>query len=142
MRSRPATPTVPATFGVPLPGLYGTQEEIQAPVATLLKTPLIVSSALYTFAPNVARPGVPTGTSGGGRQIAMKAGPNCRLRLGRARNVGTFKVCPAADSTITHVASGAVEPMQAPCCAAGTWPGAATTSWPSSGRSAPARSSA
>jgi hypothetical protein len=43
-------------------------------VATWLKTPLMASSALYTFAPNVARPGVPTGTSGGGRQIPMNAG--------------------------------------------------------------------
>ena len=53
--------TAPAVLGFPLPGLYGTQEAIQAPLATLLKTPLIVSSALYTFAPNVARPGVPDG---------------------------------------------------------------------------------
>ena len=49
--------TAPAMLGVPTPGLYGTQDEIQAPVATLLKTPLIVSSALYTFAPKVARSG-------------------------------------------------------------------------------------
>ena len=36
----------PATFGVPTPGLYGTQKEIHAPVATALNTPLIASSAL------------------------------------------------------------------------------------------------
>src|SRR5262249_27042071 len=43
---------------------------------------------------------------------------------------------------MTHVASGASPPVHAVCTAAGTWPGAATTSWPSMGRSAPARSSA
>ena len=105
-------------LGVPLPGLYGTQEAIQAPLATLLKTPLIVSSALYTLAPKVARPGVPTGRSGGGRQIAMNAGPNCACGCVR-RYVGTVRVWPAAVSTITHVARGTVDPMHAVCVAAG-----------------------
>ena len=73
--------TAPATLAVPFPGLYGTQEAIHAPLATLLKTPLIVSSALYTFAPKVARPGVPAGTSGGGRQIDDERRAELRLRL-------------------------------------------------------------
>ena len=67
--------TVPATFTAPTSGVYGVQKLIQEPTGTDPKTPLIASSALYTFAPKVARPGVPTGTSGGGRQIWMYAGP-------------------------------------------------------------------
>src|SRR3990170_424536 len=41
-----------------------------------------------------------------------------------------------------QVASGVGPPTQAAWVSGGTWPGAATTSWPSMGRSAPARSSA
>ena len=33
-------------LGFPVPGVYGTQEAIQAPLGTGVKTPLIVSSAL------------------------------------------------------------------------------------------------
>ncbi len=66
--------TVAAALTCPTPGRYGVQNATHAP-GDWLKTPLMVSSALYSLAPNVARPGVPTGMSGGGRQTWMYAGP-------------------------------------------------------------------
>ena len=63
--------TLPAAFGVPLPGLYGVQSDVQrkSPAATgcvIAETEKVAESSL---APNCARPGVPAGTSGGGRQM-------------------------------------------------------------------------
>ena len=104
--------TAPAMLGVTWPGLYGTHEEIQVPVLTLPKTPLIVSSALYTFAPCGARPGVPVGTSEGGRQMTRNAGPSCVCGWGR-RYIGTLSGIPSADPVSCHVAIGTLDPMQA-----------------------------
>ena len=69
--------TAPAMLGVTWPGLYGTHEEIQVPVLTLPKTPLIVSSALYSFTRSWVCPGAPVGASGDGRQMTRNAGPSC-----------------------------------------------------------------
>ena len=56
--------------------------------------------------------------------------------------IGTFSVWPAAWSTISQVAAGVADWMQAVCEAAVTAPGGATLISPVSGSSAPPRASA
>src|SRR5579862_3151601 len=63
---------VPARFGVPLPGVYGVVNISQTlrPADVEAVTSLFsVSFASSSCAPSKERPGVPTGTSHGGRQI-------------------------------------------------------------------------
>jgi hypothetical protein len=69
------TSTVPATFAVPLPGLYGVQRDVQRRSPAALGSVIAddVNVAERNFAPNAERPGVPAGTSGGGRQTTSFA---------------------------------------------------------------------
>src|SRR5512140_2255204 len=63
---------VPALLTVPTPGLYGVNRVshlMSPPPVGVVKTLFTVSFASRSCAPWNARPGVPTGTSGGGRQM-------------------------------------------------------------------------
>src|SRR6266704_2270150 len=62
--------TVPAALTVPTSGVYGghSARHTNVPAALGAARALVVKSASSSFAPKVARPGVPGGTSGGGRQ--------------------------------------------------------------------------
>src|SRR3954451_3675247 len=67
--------TVPAALAVPLPGLYGVKSDVhrKSPLAVGWGIPDAPTVADNSFAPNVARPGVPAGRSGGGRQTTSFA---------------------------------------------------------------------
>src|SRR5262249_41140094 len=77
-RKSDCTSTVPAGFGVPAFGVYGVTVARQrySPGAPPRRPLLSVSAASKTLAPKVARPGVPAGTSGGGRQRLIVADAN------------------------------------------------------------------
>ena len=69
---------VPAALGVPLPGVYGVKRVSHfsrpAPVG-VVRILFTVNFASRSWAPLNARPGVPTGTSHGGRQILRLYAP-------------------------------------------------------------------
>ena len=70
---------VPALLTVPTPGLYGVKSVshfASAPLVGVVKTFVSVSTASRSWAPWNARPGVPTGTSGGGRQMLSLKPPS------------------------------------------------------------------
>ena len=70
---------VPARLTVPFPGLYGVKSDSQRsapPAAGVLKIPFTVNFASSTWAPFAERPGVPIGTSGGGRQMLSLYAPS------------------------------------------------------------------
>src|SRR5207248_7132811 len=101
--------TVPATSGCPLAGVYGVARRRQryspepAP-----KTPLTLSAASSSPAPRAARPGVPAGRSGGGRQTVILAAANGASAASAAigsTKIGTSSVCPAALRTMTQKAA-------------------------------------
>jgi len=70
--------------------------------------------------------------------VWMYAGPSAvRAPEVATRNSGTFTAVPAMLSASTQVASGVAPWRHAACVAAGTWPGGATTTLPSTGTSAP-----
>src|SRR4051812_38442367 len=134
--------TEPAAFGRPTRGVKGVQIESHAPEATVPKTPLTENSAWNSFAPNVAPP-LSAGTSGGGRQTMILAGPHAVSAPAVVTTyIGTFSVWPAAWSTISQVAAGVADWMQADCEAAVTAPAGATLISPVSGSSALPRASA
>ena len=62
--------TEPAAFARPVLGVYGVASTRQRgwPVPALVKMPFTLKSTCVSLKPKVARPGVPVGTSGGGRQ--------------------------------------------------------------------------
>ena len=70
---------VPARLTVPFPGLYGVKSDSQRrtpAVVGVVKMPLTVNFASSTWAPLAERPGVPIGTSGGGRQMLSLYAPS------------------------------------------------------------------
>src|SRR3970040_1700785 len=70
--------------------------------------------------------------------VWMYAGPSAeRGGVVPTRYSGTFTAVPAMLSASTHVASGVAPWRQAAWLGAGIWPGAATTTLPSTGTSAP-----
>ncbi len=77
--TKPRASHVPTAFGVPLPGLYGVKSashRSSPPVDGVEKMPFTVNCASRSWAPNAARPGVPAGTSGGGRQVTSLYAPS------------------------------------------------------------------
>ena len=92
-----------------------------------------------SFAPKVARPGVPTGTSGGGRQTTSFAWPAAvsGAAVGTTYS-GTSSVWPAALRWRSQVCVA----VDAPHCAAAAAFGAIASTSPVRGRIAPPRSAA
>src|SRR5438093_7774083 len=91
--------TVAAALILPTSGMYGVQSDRQrcCPATVGPSKELIVKSASSSFAPNMARPGVPTGTSGGGRQtVILIAEQAVSAPLAWSTKSGTFSVWPAA----------------------------------------------
>src|SRR4051794_16823476 len=65
-----------------------------------LKTSVTLSVALTSLAPSAARPGVPAGTSGGGRQIVIvlfASAESVTVSGTSSTNAGTCRVWPDAD---------------------------------------------
>ena len=65
----------------------------------LVKTPFTLKSTCVSLKPKVARPGVPVGTSGGGRQAWIELVANALAPVptaGESTKTGSSSVCPAA----------------------------------------------
>ena len=77
-----------------------------------------VSSTFMSFAPSGARPGVPTGTSGGDRQIASCTGRATRGSPPGSTKTGTGSAVPADVRRSTQVAACVAVPVHAVACAA------------------------
>ena len=105
--------TAPAMLGVTWPGLYGTHEEIQVPVLTLPKTPLIVSSALYTFTPQWGSSGRTRGSVGRWQADDEERRAELRLRLGEEVHRHAQRLPQRRCLSVCHVAIGTLDPMQA-----------------------------
>ena len=101
VRSTDWTSIVPAALTLPVPGVYGVTVACHVYHAgAALKTSVMLSVALTSFAPSDARPGVPAGTSGGGRQIVIVlfAIDESGIVSGTSStNAGTCSVWPAAE---------------------------------------------
>src|SRR4051794_11631314 len=137
--------TLPSAFAWPRAGVYGVHSERQrySPVAGGLTIAVFEKLAERSFAPNVARPGVPAGTSGGGRHTAIfHAATAFSAGVASTGNIGMSSVCPAAGRWRYHVCPGGAGPRHAVCCAANCVADDATSRSPSSGSTAPARSTA
>ncbi len=125
--------------------MYGVHSERQrySPAAGGLTIAVFEKLAERSFAPKVARPGVPTGTSGGGRHTTSFHDANAfSAVVASTRNIGMSSVCPAAVRCRYHVWPGVTAPRHAVCCAANCVADEATSRSPSSGSVAPPRSTA
>src|SRR5207253_551507 len=143
IRTAFCTSTVPAGFGLPVFGVYGVHSDRQrySPAVVGLVGALAPNVADSSFAPNAARPGVPWGTSGGGRQIwSLNCPSACSVPAVATTNTGTSRVCPAAVRWRSHVAATVATPHCA-CCVSKFF-GSTASSSPVSGRIAPPRSAA
>ena len=107
---------MPAAFAVPTPGLYGVQIEAhmyRPAVAGFVKMPALnVSTASTSLMPSGERPGVPTGTSSGGRQNVIFDVPSaCSAPAVRSKNAASSSALPAAVSLNTQYAVWVVVPV-------------------------------
>ena len=99
--------TVPAALAVPTPGLYGVQIDVQRYTPAepgFVKTPrLNVSTESTSLMPSGERPGVPAGTSSGGRQNVIFDVPSaCSAPVVRSKNAASSSALPAAVSLKTQ----------------------------------------
>ena len=83
-------------------GVYGVASTRQRgwPLPALVKMPFTLKSTCVSLKPKVARPGVPVGTSGGGRQAWIEVDANALAgpapAAGESTKTGSSSVCPAA----------------------------------------------
>ena len=108
---------------MPLPGLYGVKSVSQrgTPAAVgVVRIPFTVNFASRTCAPWNARPGVPMGTSGGGRQIFRLYAPSAVAApdVGFTYS-GTASVCPATERLSIQTAAFVPGEHASVVCAAG-----------------------
>ena len=118
--------TVPATLAVPTPGLYGVQIDVQRywpAVEGFVKMPALnVSTASTSLIPSGERPGVPAGTSSGGRQNVIFDVPSaCSAPVVMSKNAASSSALPAAVSLNTQYAVCVVVPVHdSASCDSGT----------------------